>query len=186
MTSSFNVVHVFYFIGYIVPSGILYSIRNVHPMFRGFQQHDTQEFLRCVSRYRLMIDLFLDNKKNLRKFSHRCFMDQLHEELKETTPPPPDLLQASTQSVSPEYGGSFSLAGSHIDDDASGRSTPSQSCSEAEYETCDSGVSEQSSLSDELTANSHRSRVSNAIPSPSTTHQTESTTSISNYSRSPR
>lgn len=32
--------------GYIVPNGILYGIRNVHPMFRGFQQHDTQEFLR--------------------------------------------------------------------------------------------------------------------------------------------
>ncbi|KAG7300923.1 hypothetical protein JYU34_015272 [Plutella xylostella] len=44
--------------GYVVPSGILYGIRNVHGMFRGYQQHDTQEFL-------------------------RCFLDQLHEELKE-------------------------------------------------------------------------------------------------------
>ncbi|XP_028163916.1 ubiquitin carboxyl-terminal hydrolase 20 isoform X2 [Ostrinia furnacalis] len=44
--------------GYVVPNGILYGIRNVHPMFRGYHQHDTQEFL-------------------------RCFMDQLHEELKE-------------------------------------------------------------------------------------------------------
>ncbi|CAH2057210.1 unnamed protein product, partial [Iphiclides podalirius] len=44
--------------GYLVPSGILYGIRNVYPMFRGYHQHDTQEFL-------------------------RCFMDQLHEELKE-------------------------------------------------------------------------------------------------------
>ncbi|XP_041980873.1 ubiquitin carboxyl-terminal hydrolase 20 isoform X2 [Aricia agestis] len=44
--------------GYVVPNGILYGIRNVHPMFRGYQQHDTQEFL-------------------------RCFLDQLHEELKE-------------------------------------------------------------------------------------------------------
>lgn len=48
-----------------MPSGILNGIRNVHPMFRGYQQHDTQEFL-------------------------RCFMDQLHEELKEQTPPPPE------------------------------------------------------------------------------------------------
>lgn len=32
--------------GYLVPSGILNGIRNVHPMFRGYQQHDTQEFLR--------------------------------------------------------------------------------------------------------------------------------------------
>ncbi|XP_013182377.1 PREDICTED: ubiquitin carboxyl-terminal hydrolase 20 isoform X1 [Papilio xuthus] len=44
--------------GYLVPNGILYGIRNVYPMFRGYHQHDTQEFL-------------------------RCFMDQLHEELKE-------------------------------------------------------------------------------------------------------
>ncbi|XP_017015187.2 ubiquitin carboxyl-terminal hydrolase 20 [Drosophila takahashii] len=43
---------------FIAPRGILYGIRTVHPMFRGFQQHDTQEFL-------------------------RCFMDQLHEELTE-------------------------------------------------------------------------------------------------------
>lgn len=43
---------------FITPNAILYGIRNVHPMFRGYHQHDTQEFL-------------------------RCFMDQLHEELKE-------------------------------------------------------------------------------------------------------
>lgn len=112
-------------------------------------------------------------------------MDQLHEELKESTPPPPDLILASNQSVPPEYGSSYSIVGNIVDDDVSGRSTPSQSCSEAEYETCDSGVSEQSSLSDELTANSQRLRVSKAIPM-STTNQTESTNSISNYSRSPR
>lgn len=34
------------FEGYVVPAGILNGIRNVHPMFRGYQQHDTQEFLR--------------------------------------------------------------------------------------------------------------------------------------------
>ncbi|XP_068146799.1 LOW QUALITY PROTEIN: ubiquitin carboxyl-terminal hydrolase 20 [Drosophila tropicalis] len=43
---------------FVAPRGILYGIRSVHPMFRGYQQHDTQEFL-------------------------RCFMDQLHEELTE-------------------------------------------------------------------------------------------------------
>lgn len=37
---------VYIFKGFVVPNGILYGIRNVHPMFRGFQQHDTQEFLR--------------------------------------------------------------------------------------------------------------------------------------------
>lgn len=35
-----------YRLGYVVPAGILNGIRNVHPMFRGYQQHDTQEFLR--------------------------------------------------------------------------------------------------------------------------------------------
>lgn len=49
--------------GYIVPDEIIRGISTIHPMFRGYQQHDTQEFL-------------------------RCFMDQLHEELKEVTPPP--------------------------------------------------------------------------------------------------
>lgn len=96
--------------GYVVPSGILYGIRNAHPMFRGFQQHDTQEFL-------------------------RCFMDQLHEELKEITPPPPDVLFNNRLEID--------------DEERSQCSSPSLSQSEAEYETCDSGVSEQSSLSDE-------------------------------------
>lgn len=44
--------------GYVTPSGILYGIRHFHAMFRGYHQHDTQEFL-------------------------RNFMDQLHEELKQ-------------------------------------------------------------------------------------------------------
>lgn len=45
----------------IIPKSVLNNIRNVYPMFRGFQQHDTQEFL-------------------------RCFMDQLHEELRVSLP----------------------------------------------------------------------------------------------------
>ena len=44
--------------GYTAPTPVLQSIRTHHPMFRGFQQHDAQEFL-------------------------RCFMDLLHEELME-------------------------------------------------------------------------------------------------------
>lgn len=45
----------------VVPKTVLTNIRNMYPMFRGFHQHDTQEFL-------------------------RCFMDQLHEELKISFP----------------------------------------------------------------------------------------------------
>lgn len=44
--------------GYVEPSGVLHSIKSVFPAFRGFQQHDSQEFLRCM-------------------------MDQLHKELME-------------------------------------------------------------------------------------------------------
>ncbi|KAL5286289.1 USP20 family protein [Megaselia abdita] len=98
----------------IIPKSVLNNIRAVYPMFRGFQQHDTQEFL-------------------------RCFMDQLHEELKVTFP-------SSKGTVMPsQY--------EHCKGDADGQSicssiSPSQS--EAEYETCDSGVSEPSSLFDEF------------------------------------
>lgn len=35
-----------------MPNEILSGIRKVHPMFNGFHQHDTQEFLRFVSSIR--------------------------------------------------------------------------------------------------------------------------------------
>uniref|UniRef100_A0AAR5QDD5 Ubiquitin carboxyl-terminal hydrolase n=1 Tax=Dendroctonus ponderosae TaxID=77166 RepID=A0AAR5QDD5_DENPD len=99
--------------GFVTPSGILYGIRSVHAMFRGYHQHDTQEFL-------------------------RNFMDQLHEELK--------------QPVAPEFANTndsdtFSLAMEETH--SVGLSYDS---SEGEYETCDSGVSERSSLSDDSEA----------------------------------
>ncbi|XP_052120000.1 ubiquitin carboxyl-terminal hydrolase 20 isoform X2 [Frankliniella occidentalis] len=113
--------------GYVVPTSILYGIRNVHPMFRGYQQHDTQEFL-------------------------RCFMDQLHEELKEPVSHPPTpaaLLQgngraASFEDLSDDDDSEKKDFGQH-----EGSCGGASSQSEGEYETCDSGVSERSSLSDE-------------------------------------
>ncbi|XP_058822207.1 ubiquitin carboxyl-terminal hydrolase 20 [Topomyia yanbarensis] len=124
---------------YIVPSGILYGIRIVHPMFRGYQQHDTQEFL-------------------------RCFMDQLHEELKEVTQPPPDLLSLQGR----VHGNG---------DDQSACSSPSPSQSEAEYETCDSGVSEQSSLSDDISVDCKRNRKLSRSPSLNTSQRNVTSTS---------
>lgn len=92
---------------YVVPSSISYGIKVVCPMFRGYTQQDSQEFL-------------------------RCFMDQLHEELKEPVIEiDQDLL--NTNSMQTDI----------MDSDDSSQS-------EAEYETCDSGLSsEKSSYSDE-------------------------------------
>ncbi|XP_076260331.1 ubiquitin specific protease 20/33 isoform X2 [Rhynchophorus ferrugineus] len=101
---------------FVNPSGILYGIRNVYAMFRGYHQHDTQEFL-------------------------RNFMDQLHEELKQPVAPE---IAANTESDT------FSLA---IEEPTTA-SSPSYDSSEGEYETCDSGVSERSSLSDDSEARS--------------------------------
>lgn len=43
---------------YVIPSQVVNAIKTVHPMFKGFMQQDAQEFL-------------------------RCFMDEMHEELKQ-------------------------------------------------------------------------------------------------------
>merc|ERR1712155_211285 len=43
---------------FVAPTGVLHAIKQAWPAFRGFQQHDAQEFL-------------------------RCFMDQMHKELME-------------------------------------------------------------------------------------------------------
>ncbi|KAK6622241.1 hypothetical protein RUM44_002048 [Polyplax serrata] len=133
--------------GFIVPSGILYGIRNVHPMFRGYQQHDTQEFL-------------------------RCFMDQLHEELKE---PMRDSIthRLTASSVQHELRTNYSDNEEIQEEDAKNRGeiveggASSGSQSEAEYETCDSGVSERSSLSDEGERKSVKRKHSHSSSPPS-------------------
>jgi ubiquitin carboxyl-terminal hydrolase 20/33 len=127
--------------GYIVPDEIIRGISTIHPMFRGYQQHDTQEFL-------------------------RCFMDQLHEELKEITKPAEvaEVVQVVQQQQ-------------HYKMEEN-----EDSVSEAEYETCDSGVSEQSNLSDEVSISSKRTRKISRSPSPpmNQRHNISSTSSCQN------
>ncbi|KAM7345786.1 ubiquitin specific protease 20/33 [Cochliomyia hominivorax] len=113
---------------FLVPRSILYGIRSVHPMFRGFQQHDTQEFL-------------------------RCFMDQLHEELKEQTGFIDPKISASSSKQSTRE------AGDEDDDDTPSEmsSTGSSNSIASDYVTCDSSASEQSSLCEEPINGKHSS-----------------------------
>lgn len=71
------------------------------------------------------------------------------------------------------------------DEDRSQCSTPSLSQSEAEYETCDSGVSEQSSLSDEITSINRNSMRPIPIPQQQHSHQLSSSPQTLSFSRSP-
>ncbi|KAK2895949.1 ubiquitin carboxyl-terminal hydrolase 33 isoform X1 [Channa argus] len=61
---------------YVVPTNLFQGIKAINPMFRGYSQQDSQEFLRCL-------------------------MDQLHEELKETVPEPYDQSNNITVDNSP-------------------------------------------------------------------------------------
>lgn len=104
---------------FLAPRSILYGIRSVHPMFRGFQQHDTQEFL-------------------------RCFMDQLHEELKEQS----SSLEARFESCTSEQ---LSTEEQNDEEDTTSEMSSSVSSNSlaSDYMTCESSVSEQSSVCEE-------------------------------------
>uniref|UniRef100_A0A669BQN1 Ubiquitin carboxyl-terminal hydrolase n=1 Tax=Oreochromis niloticus TaxID=8128 RepID=A0A669BQN1_ORENI len=62
---------------YVVPTNLFQGIKAINPMFRGYAQQDSQEFLRCL-------------------------MDQLHEELKEQLPEPCDQSHGIAMDDSPE------------------------------------------------------------------------------------
>ncbi|XP_076004469.1 ubiquitin carboxyl-terminal hydrolase 33 isoform X2 [Genypterus blacodes] len=62
---------------YVVPTNLFQGIKAVNPMFRGYSQQDSQEFLRCL-------------------------MDQLHEELKEPQPEPDDQSNGITLDNGPD------------------------------------------------------------------------------------
>uniref|UniRef100_A0A3B4TW76 Ubiquitin carboxyl-terminal hydrolase n=1 Tax=Seriola dumerili TaxID=41447 RepID=A0A3B4TW76_SERDU len=62
---------------YVVPTNLFQGIKAINPMFRGYSQQDSQEFLRCL-------------------------MDQLHEELKEPLPEPYDQSNGITVDEGPE------------------------------------------------------------------------------------
>ncbi|XP_071368893.1 ubiquitin carboxyl-terminal hydrolase 33-like isoform X2 [Centroberyx affinis] len=62
---------------YVVPTNLFQGIKAINPMFRGYSQQDSQEFLRCL-------------------------MDQLHEELKEPQLEPDDQSNGITMDDVPE------------------------------------------------------------------------------------
>lgn len=133
---------------YVVPSGIAHGIKSVCPVFKGYAQQDAQEFL-------------------------RCFLDQLHEELKEAV-----LIDDQASDTFDSQGDEPSMS-----DD--------ESISDGDYETCDSRLSsEQSAFGDDeapsrqsspdqasgssLTANQH-SQTPKKSEKPSTNKQKQPT-----------
>jgi len=110
---------------YVPPTKLLYAFKSAHPMFRGYHQQDSQEFL-------------------------RCFMDQLHEELMEP------LNELECHNEDDDDGDDHNANGVQeveIDQNLGSVSeTENESVSpddeeDQEYETADSGVSEESNNS---------------------------------------
>lgn len=129
----------------MAPRGILYGIRSVHPMFRGYQQHDTQEFL-------------------------RCFMDQLHEELTEPINAPiPQQQQTSQTQQQPAE-----TDDENYDEESMPKACNTPTASESEYDTCESSISENSSevlMRSEYFVSPHRNSSSNPPSDVSAPHQ---------------
>ncbi|XP_037071271.1 ubiquitin carboxyl-terminal hydrolase 33-like [Pollicipes pollicipes] len=108
----------------LAPTAVLQTLRAAHPQFRGFQQHDSQEFL-------------------------RCFMDVMHEELRQPT-------------------GRFDGEQDELEEPAAARDDPPSDSAgsdgdeeDADYETADSGLSDRST--DSGSAVRYRSVVSDVF-----------------------
>lgn len=112
---------------YVVPNGIANGIKNVCPIFRGYTQQDAQEFL-------------------------RCFLDQLHEELKEQYTKDNNYCTPNNDVIMNDL--------SDVD-----------SNSDADYETCDSGLSsEKSACGDDFNNNDDEMMESKGINSNPSIH----------------
>lgn len=109
--------------GYVAPAAVLNAIRQTYPMFRGYQQHDSQEFL-------------------------RCFMDQLHQELSEPSEDDDDDDEDEKMTMKQDLD-LTTIADNNFDSlsemESRGNSRSNSEAGEGdEYETADSGVDEQS------------------------------------------
>ena len=110
---------------YVAPANVLYAVKTAYPMFRGFHQHDSQEFL-------------------------RCFMDLMHEELMEPTIELDEHNDSDNLDSVSEVGSGSDVANEDVDMDRGEAATGDEEDEgDGEYETADSGVSEQSSNGDE-------------------------------------